>query len=176
MGVATALATPFALLLAISGVEKVRSPDGARDALALVGAPLHPLLLVALPAAEIAAGLSFLVVSGRWPAMLLLFMYGLFVAVVAGELLRGSTASCGCFGARSGAVSPWHLGVVLAGAAAAAATLATPSLAPVAGILDLGWYVPAALVAVVTATGLIRGLLVDLHPVLDLSRTPEVHA
>lgn len=174
MGVAGAVASLFALLLVVSGVEKLRHSGGAKDALALVGMPAHPVLLVALPVAEIAVAGSFLAFGGRGSALALGLVYTSFAVVVGRELRRGSGSSCGCFGASSGKLTGLHLVVDLVGAGAAGAAAVAVGGAPLAVVLAADWNLPLLAITLLTATALMRALLVDVPPLLELSRPREV--
>lgn len=174
MELTSAVALPFAILLVVSGFEKLRSPGGARAALELVGAPDRSSLTIGFPLAEIAVGVSYLLVGGRATGVLLLLTYATFVVVVSRQLLQGSRASCGCFGERSGELGGWHLAVDVAALGAAAGATVVGGGSPAASLMGMGWYGPAVAVAVLTITGLLRATLVDLPPLLTLARGSEV--
>lgn len=174
MGVAGAVASLFALLLVVSGVEKWRHSGGAQDALALVGMPAHPVLLVGLPAAEIGVAAVFLGFGGRWPALALCLVYASFAVVVGRELRRGSGSPCGCFGASAGKITRLHLVVDVVGTGAAGAAVVAGGQAPLATIFTAGWNLPLLVVTALTATALLRSLLVDMPPLFDLLQSREV--
>lgn len=173
------VATPFALLLVVAGIDKLRAASGAREALSLVGMSPHPVFVVALPIVEMMIGLAFLVMPGPIPALALALAYGMFAVVVVRELRSGRGSSCGCFGDRSGKLTASHLVVDVLGVAAAVGAaivaLGSSSGAPLLDIVHAGWGPSvAAIVASLTAAMLLRAVLVDLVPLAALIRSSEV--
>lgn len=172
----TVLALPFALLLVVSGFEKLRSPSGAHAALAILGIRNDPVLARALPAFEIAVGAAFTLAGGRVTGVLLVLTYLGFSVLVARELWRGSRASCGCFGERSGELSVVHLMVNLLAVGMGSAAVVGGGGSPMGAMVSLELLAPAAGMAIITATGLLRAMLVDLPAASRLSRSREVSA
>ena len=177
MDVTGAVAVPFAVLLVVAGIDKLRSPDGARQALVLVGVPHHPMLVRGLPTLEIAAGVGFLVIGGRVLTAVLAVTYLAFAAVVVRSLSAStSSRTCGCFGADSSELSALHLTVDLLAAAAFVAAGLTGAGSPLAAVTTAGAAIPAIVMAAVVSGWLLRSALVDLPDVLSLVRRAEVHS
>ncbi len=84
-----------------AGVTKLLDQQGTREAVKNFGAPpaLAPALSIALPIIElaIAAGLLF-PNSARLAALAALLVLSLFIVAIAGNLARGQTHDCHCFG------------------------------------------------------------------------------
>jgi hypothetical protein len=135
-------------LLALAGVAKVRTPQPARDALALIGLRVPAVAIRALGLAEIALGAFAAFRPGPIGAALVAFAYAAF-AVTAMLLLRADRgANCGCFGQASSTASLAHVALnVAAGGVGIAAVFAPPPA--------LQWVVtrsPLVAVAVVAGT------------------------
>src|SRR5664280_473497 len=96
------LAGPFAVaagLLVLGGESKARRPDSTVRALGAAGARVPAALVRLFGAAEVAIGISAVLVGGRLPGALVAASYAGFTAFVAVALRRRTPlASCGCFG------------------------------------------------------------------------------
>jgi hypothetical protein len=138
--VISALGAAAAVLLAVSGLAKLRAPAPAAAMIGeLVGPALArrlrrsvpmPVLVRAGGLAEVLVGAVLIGHGGRWAAVLLAASYLVF-ALVAGRLmsLASSTAgrtSCGCFGGADSPVGPAHLVLDLVGLAAGLAASIHP--------------------------------------------------
>ncbi len=138
------------LVLVASGATKVADPAPFAAAVAALGRTRSPRPVVAtgVGLVEVALGLAALVVGGPWPAALVALAYAAFAAVVLVARRRG-LASCGCFGARSGAPSTTHAVINGASAAVAGAAALTDPPALVDGLDGLGTLAALAVVAAV---------------------------
>jgi hypothetical protein len=97
--VAGALTGPYALaalLLALAGVAKLRSPHAADRALRTAGLPARPGLIRAFAAAEVGLGGWCLLAPSPGAAAALAGTYAGFAALAL--LLARRASSCGCFG------------------------------------------------------------------------------
>jgi hypothetical protein len=140
------------LVLVASGATKVVDPAPFATALAALGryrSP-SPAVSITVGAIEIVLGLSALALGGPWPAAAVSVAYALFAAVVLVARRRG-LASCGCFGARSGAPSVTHAVVNLGSALVAGAAATTDPPAVAVGLEGLG---------IVAALGVVLAVLV----------------
>lgn len=154
------LLSAFALVLAASGLLKLRSPDPTvRAVLAtklpgawrLAGRPF--VRLVALGEVLIAA--LVLAAGGAVSAALLGLAY-LSLALVAWRLVRRAPGQdCGCFGKASEPASGWHVGMNLAGAVTAALAVALPPPSLVGHLGSAGALAAPQLIAVGMAAFLI---------------------
>jgi hypothetical protein len=141
-----------AIVLAVAGLAKLRSPAGAVRALAAAGlsvpGPAVPIggLLVRIAASfELAVAALVLLVPGRAACALLTATYAL-LALVAGALARRG-AACGCFGGGDAPATAAHVGLSVVLAVIAGAGVAWPARGiawllgatpGVAGVLLLG--------------------------------------
>ncbi len=159
-----------ALLLVASGLAKLRDPRPAVAALRALGVPAAALVVPVAAAVELAAGVACLATPRA--AALVGALYVVFAWLVAVQLARGSTASCGCLGSADTPPSPLHLGLDLALAAVAFAAAASP---PRAVVSLLGAH-PAAgtvvAVASVTAAFLLAAAASVLPAALSSYRRP----
>jgi hypothetical protein len=136
------LTAAAAILVAVAGVAKVRSPQAAVAMLRRGWPGLRrfarlPSAVRVGGAAETSVGLAVLAAGGRVGAALLAACYLAF-AVVAGRLMRrGDNASCGCFGRSDSPVGRAHLGLNLV-CVAVSVTAAVRSSRPVGGVLEHG--------------------------------------
>jgi hypothetical protein len=85
-----------ALVLAVAGAAKLRSPGGAARALAAAGVSVPGAAVRIVAGAELALAALVLLAPGRAACALLTAMYAA-LALVAGTLARRG-AACGCFG------------------------------------------------------------------------------
>jgi len=117
-------------LLVVSGAAKLRTPGPATSALRELGVPGAQWAVPAGAAAELAVAAAILV-RPRQGAVAASVLFALFALLVAAQLRRGSTRSCGCLGAADTPPSRIHLvlNLLLAVAAAAAALRPPPPLA-----------------------------------------------
>lgn len=173
-----ALAGPlhlFAVVLVVSGTQKLLSPRPAADAMRAGGLPLRDTARgaavggVLLGAVETTTGLAAVAV----PHALAAGWLGVFYLALAGFVVRlrrrDATAGCGCFGAAATPPGTMHIVVDVTAGVLALLTAAT-------GVPDITTVVGAGLgVAVPYVTLLATGAgLVLLAPVLlaDLARIP----
>lgn len=112
----TALAGPLhllALVLIVSGVQKLVAPRASAVAMAEAGLPLpwrgRPVTGVALGAIEVATGIVALAVPHRLAAAWLGAFYLALVGFVLLLRSRDADAGCGCFGASSTPPGTAHL-------------------------------------------------------------------
>ena len=154
------LLSAFALVLAASGVLKIRSPDPT----------VRAVLATKLPGAWRLAGRPFvrtvglgevlvaalvLVAGGAVSAALLTVAY-LSLALVAWRLVRRSPGQdCGCFGKASEPVSRWHVIANLAGALTGAFAVVLPAPSLIRELGSAGALALPQLAAVAMAAGLI---------------------
>src|ERR671923_2730774 len=125
------LVVPFsaaALVLAASGVLKLRSPGPLVRLLRALGFPAGPVPVRWFGGLEVVLGAACLVAPTRGAALTMGTLYLCFAAVLGVVLVRGvDVPSCGCAGARDLPPSWIHLGLNLA---ASAASLAAASTGP----------------------------------------------
>ena len=143
----TALTGAAAILLAVAGFAKLRTPGPAAAMLAGLG--LRPRR--ARPAArcagavEVGVGVSALAVGGHVATAALAACYLALTGVALRLALGGEPAPCGCFGAADGDVGPAH--VVLD--VAALATAVVGAVAGTSGITS--WTAHGTWAAVIAA-------------------------
>ena len=161
---ADALTVPHAvaaLVLAIAGLAKLRSPASAARAM---GAGSSAIRVYAL--GELALGLWALVAAGPVASGLLAGAYAGFAGVTVVLARRG--AACGCFGSEQAPASP--IQSLLSGALALVAAVCA-----VAGSHGAGWILqqPAAtaVVLVVGAAGAVYGVVVAYSELPTLWRS-----
>lgn len=152
------LAAPLhllALVLVISGVQKLVAPRAAAAAMADARLPVpwrgHPATGVALGAVETATGVAALAVPHPIAAAWL----GVFYLALAGFVLllrsRDADAGCGCFGAASSPPGTAHL--LLNGVAAVTAfTIASVGVPDIVDVVDDG-LITAFTYVLLLATG-----------------------
>jgi hypothetical protein len=148
----TALAGPLhllALVLVVSGVQKLLAPSAPAAAMADARLPLpargRPVTGIVLGVVELATGVAALAVPHRLAAAWL----GVFYLALAGFVLllrsRDADAGCGCFGAASTPPGTAHL--VLNGVAAATAFgIAVAGVPDIVDVVDDGILTAAAYV------------------------------
>jgi hypothetical protein len=140
----SALAGPLhlvALVLVVSGAQKVARPAPAAQAMVAAGLPLparlHAGIGIALGIAEAATGLTVFAAphpaTAAWLGVAYLALAG-FVLVLR---RRDATAGCGCFGAATTPPSTTHVVLNVAAAAVALAAAAT-GVPDVVEVLDEG--------------------------------------
>ncbi|HEX7168631.1 MAG TPA: MauE/DoxX family redox-associated membrane protein [Acidimicrobiales bacterium] len=158
LGEAAALAV--ALVFALAGIAKVRSPRTTARSFASLGLRAPSVLARGVPVAEVALAVALVVAPARagWAAACALVA---FTAVLVAAVARGATASCACFGsARTAPVSTTD--VARNALLLVAALLATTAPEPLAG-----GALPSlpALVAVTVVAAMARvvGALLDLR-------------
>jgi len=170
----SALAGPLhlvALVLVVSGTQKLARPLPAARAMATVGLPIptraHALAGTVLGAAEAATGLAVFAVPTRAAAAWLAVAYLALAGFVVALRRRDASASCGCFGSADTPPTTAHVVANLA-AAAVAAGAAAVGVPDVLDVVDEGAGVAlpyAALVAVGAALVLLApALLAALEP------------
>ncbi len=170
-----ALAAPFhllALVLVVSGMQKLITPQPAADAMRTAGLPVPAgrgatLAGSILGAVEAATGLAAIAVPSAVAAAWLGAFYLALAAFVLRLRQRDATAGCGCFGSASTPPSAVHvvINVVAAGVAITAAAVGVPDLIDV---VDEGIGVAVPYVVLLTVgAGLVLlapTLLADLAP------------
>jgi hypothetical protein len=150
------LAAPLhllALVLVVSGIQKVVSPSAAAAAMADARLPLpwrsRPGTGIALGAVEIATGAVALAVPNRLAAAWL----GAFYLALAGFVLllrsRDADAGCGCFGAATTPPGTAHL-ILNVAAAVTAFAIAVAGVPDIVDVVDDGIVVAAAYVLLLT--------------------------
>lgn len=156
----TAATWVCAALLAVAGARKVTRPDATGAALQVARLPSDLRLVRALGVAEMAIGTWVLTAGGPVACALLGTLYAAFAGFA--EHQRRIGAGCGCFGTSQAPATALHVGLNVAAALVAGATLlwrpgtslpATIVAAPLAGALTL--------VLLTVAAGLLRLLLTE---------------
>lgn len=111
MSVTTAVVHLLAVVLVLSGAQKVVSPAAAQQAMRDADLPLGGRAGTGrmLGALEMTVGLVALVVSVWWAAVAVAFVFGCFAAFVQRLRAVDDTAGCGCFGASSTPPGTAHL-------------------------------------------------------------------
>jgi hypothetical protein len=143
---AQSLAVPFfatAVVLALSGLAKLRQPGPLVRMFASTGIPVGPAAVRALSLGELGLGAVCLAAPTRIAAFALGSLYAGFAAFLAWLLVRRiEVSSCGCSGKEDVPPSWIHVGLNLAAAAAAMAAAASgpafPSVAAAAARLPVG--------------------------------------
>lgn len=148
-----ALTGPFhvlALVLVVSGLQKLVSPVPAADALVSAGLPIprrrRALAGRVLGAGETAVGFAALGVPHPATAALLATAYAGLAAFVVWLRRVDADAGCGCFGAASAPPGTAHLVLNLAGVLVAA-TVAASTVPDVVDVFDEGIGVAVPYVA-----------------------------
>jgi hypothetical protein len=150
------LAAPLhllALVLVVSGIQKLVAPSAAAAAMADARLPLpwrgRPATGIALGAVEVATGALALAVPNRLAAAWL----GAFYLALAGFVLllrsRDADAGCGCFGAATSPPGTAHL-VLNVVAALAAFGIAAAGVPDIVDVVDDGIVVASAYVLLLT--------------------------
>jgi len=157
MDVLTAAFGVCSVVLAISGVAKLRSPRPTSRLLADLGLPSGASVVRLIGTAELAVGVAALLVGGPVLALVVAVLYGAFAVIVVFARRAGSE-SCGCFGATAAPPSAVH---VVVNAISAAVALGA-AVAGVDSVLDVVGNQPAMgipyLVAIATASLLVVAL------------------
>ncbi len=157
----------FAVLLVLSGADKLGDPTPATTAMSEAGLPgarrLGPWAGRALGLVEVAVGAAVLAFGGVGPAIAMAGVFLGFGAFLVVLQRRAAGVSCGCFGASSAPPGISHLLIDVAAAATAiaAATTTAPDLT---AVLDRGAAEFAAHLVLVTVGA---GLLVAVSSVLE---------
>jgi len=139
-----------AMVLVVSGVQKLRLPAASLPAMAVVGLPARGAAVRAIGLGELAVGATALLVTARGAATALAAAY-LLLTMVSLRLVRAAgLQSCGCFGRAS---APPHAAQVVANAASAvtagiAAVAGTEALVPMVARSPAGGILLTALVLV----------------------------
>lgn len=122
-----------ALLAALAGVAKLRSPSTASEALKAVGLPSSGPLVRVGALLETAVAVAALVSGNRLTMAVLAGTYVAFAGFVVVARRRPAVASCGCFGEVDSTPSWRHVAidVLLAIGAGGAALAGTPGLGSV---------------------------------------------
>ncbi len=92
----TPLYATAAIVLALAGVAKLRSPAGAVQALRKLGFPAGPAVVRAIAGGELLVAAICLVRPSALSAVVLAAVYAAFAVI--STLLARSHSSCGCFG------------------------------------------------------------------------------
>ncbi|MEA2211616.1 MAG: hypothetical protein QOF83_1564 [Solirubrobacteraceae bacterium] len=150
-----------ALILAVAGAAKLRSP---RAAAAAIGQPAP--LIRAFAAAELALAAVALITASVWSSALMAILYAGFAALTL-RLARAG-AACGCFGAEQSPASPAQ-SLLSAGLGAVAVLSAT------AGAHTAGWVLarPPGTVAVLImgTAGVVYGIVLAYSDLAQLWRS-----
>lgn len=178
----SALAGPLhlvALVLVVSGAQKVGAPRPAAQAMRDAGLPVPVRAQwpgAALGVVEAAIGLAVFAAPHRLSAAAVAAAYLGFAGFVVVLRRRDATAGCGCFGAASTPPTTTHVVVNLLSAGIALASTVA-GVADVADVLDegVGVAVPyAALVAVGAALLLLAPVLLgQLDQLVHGDQTPQ---
>jgi hypothetical protein len=155
-----ALATISALLI-VSGFAKLRDPEAASAALAVLRIPAGPVAVAAAGVLEIVAGSACILAPSTVTIGAVLLLYAAFTLMVAAHLRLRSDVSCGCFGASSTPSSWTHLAFNLTAVVTAAVALRVGVPAPV----DLLSSEPAAGAVFVVA---VASAVLGTHAMLTL--------
>jgi hypothetical protein len=124
---AAVLTSPIAvaaIVLAIAGLAKLRSPAGAKHALAATGWSVSRGAIRVIASVEVVLAMLVVIDPGRLTCALLAAMYGV-LALVARALARHG-AACGCFGGEDTPTTGAHVGLSAALTLLAAAGVAWP--------------------------------------------------
>jgi len=159
------LVSVLAAVLVVAGLQKLRAPAAAADAMRAAGLPAGAGAARAVGLAETGIGALVLAAPSR-PALAAMAALYAILACFAVRLLRSPApvASCGCFGADDAPPSPLH--AVFDAAAAALAALAATSPPP--GLPELAARAPLA------GVGLVAGCLASAYAVsLVLGHLPQ---
>ena len=161
----------FAVLLVLSGADKLGDPTPATTAMTEAGLPgarrLGPWAGRALGVVEVLVGALVLAFGGVGPAIAMAVVFLGFGAFLVLLQRRAAGVSCGCFGASSAPPGISHLLIDLAAAvtAIAAATTTAPDLT---AVLDRGGVEFAShLVLVIVGAGLLVAVSSVLEDVRD---------
>jgi hypothetical protein len=150
-----------ALILAVAGLAKLRSPEAAARAVAFPAASIR---LFAV--GELALAIIALVTASAWSAALMAALYAGF-AVLTLRLARAG-AACGCFGAEQAPASPVQS---LLSAALAAVSLGCALV----GVHAAGWILARPLgtvpVLLVGAAGAVYGIVLAYSELPQLWRS-----
>jgi len=151
-----------ALLLVRSGLSKARRPEPAARAFAELGIPAPRVVVLVGAVAELAAGAAC-AVRPEPGAVAVGSLYLVFAAIVAGQLRRGVTASCGCLGSTDSPPSRTHVALNLALVAVAfgASASSPPAFAALLRSHPAGTLV---LAAAATGAALLLAAAVSLVP------------
>jgi len=121
------LTTPIAvaaIVLGIAGVAKLRSPGGAKRALASTGLSVPAGVIRVIASGELAVATLVLLMPGRAASALLAATYALLALVAYALARRG--ASCGCFGGEDTPATEAHVWLSAGIALVAAAGVVSP--------------------------------------------------
>jgi hypothetical protein len=132
-------------LLVLAGALKLRSPQPARDALALLGLGVPAVFVRALGVAEVALGVFAALRPGALSGGLVAGAYAAFCVTALSLVRADRSADCGCFG-RASSVASWAhvaLNAVACGLAVAVALVRAPGL---------GWIATRAPLVAATVT------------------------
>lgn len=135
----SALAPPFALLavlLALAGIAKLRSPAPAASALFALGLPSRTWLVRLIGAGELALGVAALAAPGTVTAILIALAYAGFAAVVLMLARSAAGIPCGCFGEGSFTATRAHAAVDAGAAVLAAVYAVDPAGGPADWLSD----------------------------------------
>lgn len=155
----SALLGPYvaaALLLAAAGVSKVRRPASTVTAVRAAGVPVNGAAVRVFAAGEVLVAAAALLLGGPVPALLVALSYAAFAVFVGLALVRGESASCGCFAGDDAPPTLAHVvvNIGLAASALAVAVTAGPSSLP-AVLAEAG---PAPAVTLLGLAGLVAVL------------------
>lgn len=171
-----ALSAAAAVLLAVAGVAKVRTPGPAATMIVTVWPRLRPLRRARLVAravgvVELGSGIAVLAVGGRVPAVLLIACYLALAAVALRLALGAEHASCGCFGAADGEVGAAHVVLDLCGVGIAVAACVRPP-GPITALFADGVLSGLTLCAQALLLAALGYLSITALPALTAARRP----
>lgn len=147
-----------ALVLAVSGVRKVASPQAVSSALRAAGLPSGAVAGRLIGLVEIGVGAWVLAWGGAPSAGAMAAVYAGFIAFIGTNRVRGLHVPCGCFGESDRPPGVAHMAVDVIALGAGVAAVAWP-VGAATEWLDHGAAGAAALVAAVAAgAGVIAGL------------------
>jgi uncharacterized membrane protein YphA (DoxX/SURF4 family) len=152
----------LAIVLVVSGVLKVRDPDSTTPMLGAVGLPSSRVAVYAVATLEVVVGAAALVIGGRLATALVGALFAGFAVIGAVLVRSGASVSCGCFGQRSGTMTPLHVAVNAAAAMVAlvAAAVGTNGLFTGTADRSMGVLAVATFAAVLLAAGVVALLTV----------------
>ena len=172
------IAGSAALLLAVSGLAKLRAPGPAAAMLAgvLPGRRLSRRILEPLVRAialgEVAVGAAVLAAGGRLLALLLAACYLAFTVVALRLVASPGRTACGCFGRSDSTVGLPHVVLDLVGLGVAVASAVHPS-GPLGGLTGHSALVASVGCAQAALLAWLGYLSISALPALAAARHPE---
>ena len=172
-GLAIAVVYVAGVLLAVSGIAKLRDPRPTAQSLYTAGWPSATAIIRAFGLAEV-AGFVLLLARGRPGAIAEAALYGVFFLFIASTLIRKvSLASCGCAGATETPPS-WAHAIMNALVTVAAAAVAVTRLGSVDSIVSRLGGLTAVFLIAAAATAWLTYLTVTAAPRLFARPVPAL--